>query len=252
MVNHALVVLAGVLSAVGCSSSEPGPASIRGRFLLRGDVPVVKPLTIDKDIECCGRVPMLSEELVVGPDRGLANVVVFIRDKNIPTSRRAALEPVRVKTDRCRYEPHVVFVQTGQELLVGGDDCASHNPNLMSEKNAPLGMLIPPKNEVSLRFSSSESVPSQLACNIHPWMKGWVVIRSNRYAAISTKDGAFEIQDVPHGTWELQFWHERFGWIENMSINGEAKFIPKGRMSVVVGPHGVHLGDIALDSSRLK
>jgi hypothetical protein len=107
-------------------------------------------------------------------------------------------------------------------------------------------MLISANAAPSCRFSSAEPVPVQLSCNIHSWMKAWVVIRPNPYACASTSSGEFVMPNVPYGTWEFQFWHEKLGYIEEMSLDGVVKELPKGRMNVEVGPGGVDLGTIVL------
>jgi hypothetical protein len=247
-VKRALFVLAGVLCLAGCSAPrEPKQAAIRGRFVLQGPAPEARALKVDKDRDCCGQRPLVSEELVVGADRGVANVVVYIRDKKIPSLPGEKLEVARISMAGCRFEPHISVVQVGQELVLEGSECVGHIPNLISKTNAPWGILLPAKGRCLIRFSSPDQLPAPLLCNIHPWMKGWVVIHPNKYVAISGKDGAFEIKDVPHGVWELQFWHEKAGCIEKMSIGGVVKKFPKGRMQVEVGPGGVDFGPIALE-----
>jgi len=251
LVKKATCVLACVIGVIGCSApSEPVEASIRGRFLLRGDVSDPAALAIDKDRECCGRVPLMSEELVVGPDDGLANVVIFVRSKDIPSPKQGNLEPFRISTDGCRYAPHVSLVQTDQTIVIEANACAPINPNL---SDTPMGMLIPAKSEgASICLSRAPSLPSRLTCNIHPWMKAWVVIRPNPYACLSAQSGDFEIRSVPPGVWELQFWHEAFGCLEEMTVGGEHKRLPKGRMTVEVRPSGIDLGAIELDYGKLK
>jgi hypothetical protein len=49
--------------------------------------------------------------------------------------------------------------------------------------------------------------PVRLNCNIHQWMRGWIVI-TEEAAAISGADGRFTIDNVPAGTYELRVWHE--------------------------------------------
>ena len=252
LLNVATCVLACVIGVIGCSApSAPVEASIRGRFVMRGDVPEPAAVTVDKDLECCGRAPMVREELLVGADHGVANVVVYIRNKNIPVPQASVLDPVRVTTNGCRYDPHVVVVQKGQELVIGGDECVGHNPNLVTAKHAPMGSLIPSRGEVAVRFSSSENLPAPMSCNIHPWMKAWVVIPPNPYACVSSPSGEFEMRSVPPGVWELQFWHEAFGCLEEMTVAGDHRQLPKGRMTVEVGDRGIDLGAIDLDYGKL-
>ena len=49
--------------------------------------------------------------------------------------------------------------------------------------------------------------PVRLNCNIHNWMRGWLVVTDDA-AAITGADGRFTIPNVPPGTYELRVWHE--------------------------------------------
>ena len=53
--------------------------TLKGRFKFGGAVPTAAALKADKDVEVCGKEKLLNEELVVGADGGIANVVVFVR-----------------------------------------------------------------------------------------------------------------------------------------------------------------------------
>ena len=78
-------------------------------------------------------------------------------------------------------------------------------------------------------------------------MKAWLVVRPNPYASVSKTDGTFEIKDVPVGEVELQFWHEKAGYIGEMTIGGKAEKAAKGRKKVSVAAAGTDLGEIVLE-----
>lgn len=230
--------------------------SIKGKFVFGGTPPAAGDLKADKDVEVCGKHKLVNEELVVGADKGIANVVVFVRDKavkvNPELAAAAAKEKVELDNKDCRFEPHVVFVQTGQELVIKNSDTVGHNSNVATVKNPPSNSLIPAGGSSPLKFSSEEAIPSQVTCNIHPWMKGWVLVRPNPYAAVSKADGTFEIKGVPVGEIELQFWHEKAGYLGEMTIGGKAEKASKGRMKVNVPAAGKDLGEIVLDAGVFK
>jgi plastocyanin len=227
--------------------------TLKGRFTFGGAAPTAAELKADKDVEVCGKHKLLSEEMVVGADKGVANVVVFVRDKSVkvhPDLAATKSEKVLLDNKDCRFEPHVAFVQTGQTLVLKNSDTVGHNSNVATIKNPPSNSLIPAGGETTIAFSNDEAIPAQVTCNIHPWMKSWLVVRPNPYAAVSKADGSFEIKNVPAGgELELQLWHEKAGYIGEVTIGGKAEKIAKGRKKVKVAAGDNDLGEMVLDAS---
>jgi plastocyanin len=223
--------------------------TIKGRFTYGAAAPAATDLKADKDVEVCGKHKLVSEELVVGADKGIANVVVFVRDKAVkvhPDAAAGKSEQVVLDNKDCRFTPHVAFVQTGQPFVIKNSDSVGHNSNVATIKNQPSNNLIPQGSESKMTFKDEEGLPAQVTCNIHPWMKAWVVVRSNPYAAVSQADGSFEIKNVPAGEVELQFWHEKAGFVGEMTIGGKSEKIAKGRRKVTVKADGTDLGEMVL------
>ena len=69
---------------------------------------------------------------------------------------------------------------------------------------------VPGTPNIEKTFSQNGTM-LKFKCDIHPWMTGYVWVQNNRYFAVTDKDGAFEIKDVPVGSYEIEAWHERFG-----------------------------------------
>ncbi|MFM9195556.1 MAG: hypothetical protein ACKOWG_07425, partial [Planctomycetia bacterium] len=200
--SHFSIGVAAVTLGLGLSAARGDEwGTIKGRFLYGGDAPAAGELKADKDVEVCGKHKLLNEELAVGADKGVANVVVFVRDKGVKVHPDAAAEAKAAKVvldnKDCRFNPHVVVVQTGTPLIIKNSDTVGHNSNVATIKNPPSNSLIPAGGESSIPFANEEAIPAQVTCNIHPWMKAWVVVRPNPYAAVSAADGSFEIKNVP-------------------------------------------------------
>ena len=248
IVLQAIALQAIVLS--GSSRAEEWGA-IQGKFVFGGAVPTAGELKTDKDVEVCGK-----HKLLAGADKGIANVVVFVRDKGVKVNpdaaKAAAGAKVVLDNKNCRFEPHVTFVQVGQQLVVKNSDTVGHNSNIATIKNAPSNNLIPAGGDTTITFGSDEAVPAQVTCNIHPWMKSWLLVRPNPYAAVSAADGTFVIKDVPVGEVELQFWHEKAGYIGEMTLGGKVEKAAKGRKKVAVAAGGTNLGDIVLDPTLFQ
>ena len=240
-----------LLASGGVAASAEEWGTIKGRFVFGGAVPAATDLKADKDVEVCGKHKLVSEELVVGADKGVANVVVFVRDKDVKVNPDAAAAAKAAKAlldnKDCKFTPHVLVVHTGQQLVIKNSDTVGHNSNVATVKNSPSNSLIPAGGESPLTFTSEEAIPAQVTCNIHPWMKAWIVVRPNPYAAVSNADGTFEIKNVPAGgEVELQLWHEKAGYIGEYTVGGKAEKIAKGRRKVKVDAAGTDLGEMVL------
>jgi plastocyanin len=251
-----LVLVPAFLLAAALPARGDEWGTLKGRFVLGGDAADPAALTVDKDVEVCGKHKLVAEELVVGDDKGVANVVVFVRDKKVKVKPEleAAAKEVKPVLDNlnCRFDPHVLFVQAGQDMVIKNSDSVGHNSNIATVKNAPSNNLIPAGGEVTAKFTTDEAVPAQVTCNIHPWMKGWIVVRKNPYAAVSKADGSFEIADLPAEEVELQFWHEKAGYIGEMTIDTKKQTVKKGRMKKEIKAGENDLGEIVLDVGLFK
>lgn len=242
-----------LLFATAVHADEWG--TIKGKFVFGGDAPAAAELKADKDVEVCGKHKLMAEELVVGADKGVANVVVFVRDKGVKVHPDLAAKGDKVVLDNkdCRFDPHVAVVQTGQPLVIKNSDTVGHNSNVATIKNPPSNNLIPAGGEASVTFTSEEAIPAQVTCNIHPWMKSWIVVRPNPYAAVSKADGSFELKNVPAGgEIELQIWHEKAGYVGEVTVGGKAEKIAKGRKKVKVAAGDNDLGEMVLDANLFK
>ena len=248
----ASATLAMLLASQTAAADDWG--TLKGRFKFNGTVPTAAELKADKDVEVCGKEKLLNEELSVSADGGIANVVVFVRDKDVKVhpDSAAAKDPVLMDNKNCRFQPHVAFVQIGQPLTLKNSDTVGHNSNIATIKNPPSNSLIAAGAESNITFKIEEAIPAQVTCNIHPWMKGWVLVRPNPYGAVSSADGSFEIKNLPAGDIELQLWHEKAGYIGEISVKGKSEKIAKGRKKIKVAVGDNDLGEMVLDANLFK
>ena len=56
-----------------------------------------------------------------------------------------------------------------------------------------------------------EEVAIPVKCNVHPWMKSYIFVFKHPYYTVTSKDGKFELKNLPPGTYTIEAWHERFG-----------------------------------------
>jgi hypothetical protein len=100
----------------------PNGGTIAGTVKWAGPEPRGLEVPVNKDPEICdpeSHKEKNLERLVVGPDGGVANTLVFL--KNISRGKAMNLPAPRRSLDQkhCRYEPHILLVpQTGRDSIL--------------------------------------------------------------------------------------------------------------------------------------
>ena len=61
-------------------------------------------------------------------------------------------------------------------------------------------------------------MPVKVACNIHPWMNAWLVVKDHPYMAVSDDNGKLEIKNLPAGEWSFQIWQEKAGYLREVAF----------------------------------
>jgi len=111
---------------------------------------------------------------------------------------------------KCKYEPHVVAMPVDSELIIHTSDPINHNIHTYSFENDPINLMFLPGQEAySQEMEEAEII--KVECDLHDWMRAWIVVTPNGYSTVSKIDGSFEIHDVPPGEYELNAWHETLG-----------------------------------------
>ena len=250
-----LLALAIVVSATGASAADWG--TLKGRLVVDGAVPEPTALVVNKDPEYCGQHTIVDETIVPGENGGLPNAFVYMytkRGETVPIhpDLEEASETVVLDNKGCRFEPHALVVRTGQEFQVHSSDPIGHNTKLDLLNNVAFNQTITSDKPLSKKFEKSEPLPLPVVCSIHPWMKGFVLIRDNPYMAVTDEYGNFEIENVPAGPHEFIFWHESVGNLKNVALGSAGKTDRKGRAKLKVPAGGeLDLGDVKLSPATL-
>lgn len=239
--------------AVEAAATGTGWATLKGRFVFAGTPGEAKALVADKDTEVCGKMSkLLDRSLLVDPSsKGLANVVVFARK----TSRVKDAGPgpqVVFDQKNCEFLAPVFAARVGQPIDIRNSDPVGHNTNI---SGSDFNQLIPAAGGLVYAPKSETGMPTMVTCNVHPWMKAYMVFRKDGYVAVTAADGSFTIPDLPAGeALEFQVWHER-----STGANGalglakpELKWTPKGRFQIKLEENEVKdLGTLEVPASAI-
>ena len=244
-----IIAVPGIASA--CHAADEW-GTLKGRFVLDGDVPKPIPIKVNKDPEICGKKGLFREDLVVDSKGGLANVMIYCRDKVRihPSYEKTAADRVVLKARGGRFEPHVLGIRVGQTFVFENDDPVAHDA-YVSGSHFSFPQIIPASSGWEEKIEEADVVPAQVTCNIHPWMNARVLLRPDPYFCVTKNDGSFEIKNLPVGEFEFAVFHEKLKQIESVEIKGEKVTWPKGVVKVAILAGGeTDLGDIRLSVTQ--
>lgn len=190
-----------------------GSATVSGTITYAGNVPNLRPVTMDADPQCASKHqgPVENQVLLLGDGNTMGNVFVKINSGLAEKQWPAPSQPAVIDQEGCIYHPHVMGVLAGQQLVFLNSDELLHNVHGLPEENREfnLGM---PATVTSSNVTLEQPEPLfPVKCDIHPWMQSYVAVMSHPYFDVTGEDGRFEIRNLPAGTYEIEAWHERLG-----------------------------------------
>ncbi|MFQ5637569.1 MAG: carboxypeptidase regulatory-like domain-containing protein [bacterium] len=182
--------------------------TISGAITFDGQMSEAKKISVSKDTKVCGKHKMDESLLVDATTKGIQNAVVYLKKIGAGKKWRASENSFAMDQKGCQFTPRVLVVPAGEKFLMLNNDGILHNIHTRSELNKEINKAQPRfLKKMKLTFEKPEFV--KVACDVHNWMQGWVVVASNPYYTVTGKSGKFEITNVPAGTYELQVWHEK-------------------------------------------
>ena len=186
--------------------------TISGAIKWSGPVPHELDFPITKDPQICetdGKKTASLERLIVGPDGGVANAVVYL--KNISAGKAMDLPEQRRHLDQrhCRYIPHILLVPQNAPLQMQSSDATLHTIHM--DGAASYNLPFPFPNQISSRNMPAAGLVN-LRCNGgHVWMNAEIMVAPHPYYAVTDETGRFQFTSVPPGTYQIVAWHEGWG-----------------------------------------
>jgi plastocyanin len=222
MLTSLLILASGAVGAAPQPPTGDDFGSISGKIVWEGEKPAPKPdiAMEEKALTGCKHdaINKKDESLLIDANGGVANVVLTIEvagaEKKVPA------EPVELDQEGCHFHPHVVVMPVGATLRFKNSDETNHNIHTYAKKNQAQNKNVAAAGTMDQVLDKAEVI--DVKCDIHPWMKGYVVVTDATHWATSGADGSFKIVGLPAGDYELSWWHEELGKGKTAKVHVEA------------------------------
>jgi plastocyanin len=184
--------------------------TISGRVLFKGDPPTPKELRVTLNKSTCGHTYQ-SESLLVSEKGGIQNAVVSLL--KIPTGMaiNSSESTLQMDQQKCVFIPHVLIVPANTEFSVLSSDPVLHNFHAIGKHNKEINVMQTKTRRRQLPVTFSEPDIIEVICDVHSWMKAWIIVAEHPYYTLTDEEGQFRLENVPEGSYRIKAWHEQLG-----------------------------------------
>ena len=255
-----LVAMPVDLAPADCPPRGGETGELRIRFEYGGQPVKPKLIQPDRDQAFCGHVGLVEERLLVhGENKGIQNVVVYLytgrrggtplKAEEIPSA-----EPKTHVLDRigCRYRPRVVATRVGDTLRITNRDDVGHNANINFVSNPPRGFTIPAGADDDRQLARAEPAPVPIDCNIHPWMRAWLLVLDHPFVGVSDENGQVVIPGLPTRKLVFRVFHEAGAVTEVVPHGGQPVAWRRALFEVEIEPGLNDQGTVIVPEAALK
>ena len=193
-------------------AAEASKSKVTGAVTFDGEIPEAKPLKVPEKAAagCCPpgqSVDATDLSLVISEKGGIQGVFVSakVEGAKVDVPEKA----VEMDQKGCRFLPHLLVVPVGTKVAFLNSDETSHNVHLITVLNEKLNQTVLAGSRLERTFEKAERI--KVTCDMHTWMRAWVVVTDATHWAVTDADGSFTIEGLPPGEHELKFWHETLG-----------------------------------------
>jgi len=174
------------------------------------------PVTIDQYV--CGKEKE-PEDLLLSSNNGIRNAVVSLQNVPARAKRDWNLPAPKMDQKQCSFIPRVVIVAAGGTVEFLNSDRLLHNVRSAGKENPPFNRAQPHARSISFTFKQPEVL--RVDCDLHSWMRGWVVVAEHPFYAVTNEQGEFTLENVPPGKYTLQVWQESLGNVTQEVVVGD-------------------------------
>jgi hypothetical protein len=195
--------------------------NIEGQVIFAGaTIPKDEPLTLSSETEYCGKT-LPSERYLIGADRKIKNVVVFLT--GIKSGKAIPPDAVTVTNMKCTFVPRVSVGFKDNKLIMKNDDPVFHTFDIHASLNGKELYHVGLHEQGSMVTKKlAKTGLMELTCYVHPWQFAYIYIFDHPYAVVTDEKGGFVIRDIPPGIYTVEAWHEALGIVKIPDIKVES------------------------------
>lgn len=190
-------------------AAATGNGVIKGVVSFTGKAPEMKVPSKRKDAEFCKDKEVVYNAVVV-KDGKLQDVFVRLANGSVKgtfdTTKHAEIDQ-----ENCMYTPRIQGAVAGQTIDIKNSDGTLHNVHTYKGAESWFNQAQPKGSDMIGKESPEDPTVVKFTCDVHPWMRGFVVVTDHPYFAVSAADGSFTIDKLPPGKYKLEAWHATYG-----------------------------------------
>lgn len=195
-------------------ASEPVKgASISGTVKVKGETKKRKKIKMDADPKCSAMhaEPPLMEDIVVDGNGNVQWAFVYVKKGAEGKKPKDAPAAAVINQVGCHYEPHVLGIAVGQDLVIKNSDDLLHNIHALPFSNKEFNFGQPTKGLEEKKQFTTQEVMVKVKCDVHPWMSAWIGVVDHGFFAVTGADGKYAIPGgLPDGKYTVEVWHEGY------------------------------------------
>jgi plastocyanin len=150
---------------------------------------------------------------------GVKDAVVWV-EGIAPPKDRPVPKPAYMDQQNYFFVPHVLAIESGQEVEFANSDGANHCVHTSSrEVRNLINVIITPGTSHKHRFfAGKDKEPVKIDCSIHATMGAWIFVFDHPYFAVTAANGTFKLPPLPPGKYTLHVRHASGGMRRSLPL----------------------------------